>query len=180
MSGSVSTSEVMSSGGVDPRFYLRVILRRKWLILLVFALTVGASTIYTTRQPRVFAAQISLIIDSKEPRFLDSQIQDVNTDTNSYYWANKEYLETVRSQHQSELENLQKKHVARVAELESELKTLQEKYDSETALVKSNINEGTESLKASHAAEIEALKAAHEVELKSQETITRVCICELN
>lgn len=94
MSGSVSTGEVMSSGSVDPRFYLRVILRRKWLILLVFALTVGATTLYTTRQPRVYAAQISLIIDSKEPRFLDSQIQDVNTDNNSYYWANKEYLET--------------------------------------------------------------------------------------
>src|SRR6185312_1195707 len=94
MSGSVSTGEVLSSGTVDPRFYLRVILRRKWLILLVFALTVGATTLYTTRQPRVYAAQISLIIDSKEPRFLDSQIQDVNTDNNSYYWANKEYLET--------------------------------------------------------------------------------------
>lgn len=79
---------------MDPRFYLRVLLRRKWLILLVFSLVLGATTLYTTRQPRVYAAQISLIIDSKEPRFLDTQIQDVNSDTGSYYWANKEYLET--------------------------------------------------------------------------------------
>ncbi len=90
----MSTGEVLSSTGVDPKFYLRVIIRRKWLILLVFSLVVGATTLYTTRQPRVFAAQISLIIDSKEPRFLDNQIQDVNNDTTSYYWANKEYLET--------------------------------------------------------------------------------------
>jgi capsular exopolysaccharide synthesis family protein len=89
-----NSADVVSGGGVDPRFYLRVLLRRKWLILLVFSLVLGATTLYTTRQPRVYAAQISLIIDSKEPRFLDTQIQDVNSDTGSYYWANKEYLET--------------------------------------------------------------------------------------
>lgn len=94
MSATSTQTDVFGGGGQDPRFYLRVILRRKWLILLVFAVVVGASTLYTTRQPRVYAAQISLIIDPKEPRFLDSQIQDVNNDTGSYYWANKEYLET--------------------------------------------------------------------------------------
>jgi succinoglycan biosynthesis transport protein ExoP len=87
-------TDVFGGGGVDAKFYLRVMLRRKWLILLIFAVVVGATTLYTTRQPRVYAAQISLIIDPKEPRFLDNQIQDVNNDTGSYYWANKEYLET--------------------------------------------------------------------------------------
>lgn len=94
VSGSMTNGDVLSTSGTDPKFYLRVVFRRKWLILLVFAVVVGAATLYSTRQPRVYAAQISLIIDSKEPRFLDSQIQDVNTDTGSYYWANKEYLET--------------------------------------------------------------------------------------
>lgn len=94
MSASSTQSDVFGGGGADAKFYLRVVLRRKWLILLVFALVVGATTLYTTRQPRVYAAQISLIIDPKEPRFLDNQIQDVNNDTGSYYWANKEYLET--------------------------------------------------------------------------------------
>lgn len=90
----MTSSEVMSSGGVDPKYYLRVVLRRKWLILLVFAVAVGGSTLFTTRQPRVYASQISLIIEAKEPRFLDNQIQDVNNDTGGYYWANREYLET--------------------------------------------------------------------------------------
>lgn len=94
MSVSTTPSDVLSAGGVDPRFYLRIILRRKWLILLVFAVVVGGTSLYTTRQPKVYAAQISLIIDPKEPRFLDNQIQDINSDSSSYYWANKEYLET--------------------------------------------------------------------------------------
>lgn len=95
MSLTSNSADVVSGGsGVDPRFYFRVLLRRKWLILLVFMSVLGGATLYTTRQPRVYAAQISIIIDSKEPRFLDTQIQDVNNDTGSYYWANKEYLET--------------------------------------------------------------------------------------
>ncbi len=69
-------------------------MRRKWLILLVFGLTVAGATTWVSRQPRVYASQVSLIIDSKEPRFLDNQIQDVNNDNSSNYWANREYLET--------------------------------------------------------------------------------------
>lgn len=87
-------AEIQLNSSVDLRFYVRVLLKRKWLILLVFALVVGATTLWARNQPKVFAAQISLIIDSKEPRFLDNQIQDVNNDSTSAYWANKEYLET--------------------------------------------------------------------------------------
>jgi capsular exopolysaccharide synthesis family protein len=87
-------SEVIGTGSIDLRYYLRVLLKRKWLILLVFAVVVGATTLWARSQPKVYAAQISLIIDSKEPRFLDNQIQDVNNDSTSAYWANKEYIET--------------------------------------------------------------------------------------
>lgn len=87
-------SEVSGTGSIDLRYYLRVLLKRKWLILLVFAVVVGATTLWARSQPKVYAAQISLIIDSKEPRFLDNQIQDVNNDSTSAYWANKEYIET--------------------------------------------------------------------------------------
>lgn len=92
MSANSTQSEVF--GGPDARYYLRVILRRKWLILLVFAAVVAGVTLYTMRQPRVYASTVSIIIDAREPSFLGSQIQDVNSDTGSYYWANKENLET--------------------------------------------------------------------------------------
>lgn len=84
----------VNSTGIDPQYYLRVILQRKWLILLVFLSVVGATTLFTTRQPKVYSAQISLIIDPKEPRFLDSQIQDINNDSFGSFWSNKEYIET--------------------------------------------------------------------------------------
>lgn len=87
-------SEVVGSSGVDLRFYLRVLLKRKWLILLVFIPIVAATSLWARSQPKVYGAQISLIIDSKEPRFLDNQIQDVNSDSTSAFWANKEYIET--------------------------------------------------------------------------------------
>ncbi len=87
-----TTTQVFNNG--DPRYYLRVIKRRKWMILLVFATVAAGTILYTVRQPRVYGAQISLIIDAKEPRFLDQQIQDVNSETTGNYWANKEFLET--------------------------------------------------------------------------------------
>lgn len=88
----VETTQVFSNS--DPRYYLRVIGRRKWMILLVFMVVAVGVSLYTVRQPRVYRAQVSLIIDAKEPRFLDQQIQDVNTDSSGNYWANKEFLET--------------------------------------------------------------------------------------
>ncbi len=88
-----SVSDVNSSG-LDLRHTLRVVMRRKWLILLVFVAVVGVVALYATRQPKVYGAQTSIIIDPREPRFLDSQIQDVNADTYANFWANKEYVET--------------------------------------------------------------------------------------
>ncbi len=89
-----TTAQITGTSGVDPRFYLRVLFKRKWLILLVFAAVVGSTTLWARSQPKVYAAQTSLIIDPKEPRFLDNQIQDVNNDATSAYWANREYIET--------------------------------------------------------------------------------------
>lgn len=91
---SQTAAEIAGTTGIDPRFYLRALLKRKWLILLVFAAVVGGTTLWARSQPKVYAAQTSLIIDAKEPRFLDNQIQDVNSDSTSAYWANREYIET--------------------------------------------------------------------------------------
>jgi polysaccharide biosynthesis transport protein len=94
VSTSVANQEPARQTNTDPRVYLRALFRRKWLILFVFAAVTAGATFYTSRQPRVYAAQISLIIDPHQPRFLDNQIQDVNSENTSNFWANKEYLET--------------------------------------------------------------------------------------
>ncbi len=90
----IPSREVTDTGSIDPQYYLRVVLQRKWLILLVFLTVTGASTLYTARQPKVYSAAITLIIDPKEPRFLDNQIQDVNNDVYASFWSNREYVET--------------------------------------------------------------------------------------
>ncbi len=71
-----------------------MLIRHRWLIAIVFVVVAGAVALYSTRQPKVYGASISLIIDSREPRFLDNKIQDINSDSYSNYWVNKEYLET--------------------------------------------------------------------------------------
>jgi polysaccharide biosynthesis transport protein len=90
----VSTSSASEASSFDPRLLLRVVFRHKWLIASVFVVVSGAVALHSTRQPKVYAASISLIIDSREPRFLDNKIQDINADSYSNYWLNKEYLET--------------------------------------------------------------------------------------
>ena len=84
----------MLSQSIDVKFYRRLLTRRRWLILSVFAGVAGSVALFTLRQPKVYAATVSVIIDPKEPRFLDNQIQDVNNDLSGNYWVNKEYLET--------------------------------------------------------------------------------------
>ncbi|MBL9039820.1 MAG: GumC family protein, partial [Archangium sp.] len=88
------SSDDITSSGIDVKHFVRAVLRRKWLVVLVFLVVVGGVALFTSKQPKVYASQISLIIDPKEPRFLDSQIQDVNNDNYSNFWSNKEYIET--------------------------------------------------------------------------------------
>lgn len=71
-----------------------MVARRKWHVLLVFTAVVGAAAAWTIRQPKVYSAQASVIIDSTAPRFLDNDIKDVSSDTSGNYWASREYYST--------------------------------------------------------------------------------------
>jgi succinoglycan biosynthesis transport protein ExoP len=90
----VSNQDVVGSSPIDPKYYLRIVFRRKWLILAVFVVVVGSVAAWTIRQPKVYEAQASMIIDVAAPRFLDKDVQDVNADSYSNYWYNREYYET--------------------------------------------------------------------------------------
>jgi capsular exopolysaccharide synthesis family protein len=78
----------------DPIALLRVLSRRRWLVLSFVVSVVGLAAIYTLRQPKIYEASTSLIIDSTPPRFLDSQVQEVVDTGTGSYWYNKEYYET--------------------------------------------------------------------------------------
>jgi succinoglycan biosynthesis transport protein ExoP len=79
----------------DPAAVLRVLSRRRWLVGAVTLLVLAAVSIYTLRQPKIYEASTSLIIDASPPRFLDNtQMPEVVESGTGNYWFNKEYYET--------------------------------------------------------------------------------------
>ncbi len=93
MQAGLSKEDIIGSG-VDLKYLARAVLRRKWLVLAVFAVISGAVAVHTLRQPKVYEARASMIIDVTAPRFLDREVQDVTDNSYSNYWANREYYET--------------------------------------------------------------------------------------
>ncbi|WP_233261653.1 polysaccharide biosynthesis tyrosine autokinase [Vitiosangium sp. GDMCC 1.1324] len=79
---------------LDVMQYVRALWRRKWLIVGVTAVMVLVGTLHTLRQPKIYAASTSLIIDVAAPRVLDTEVKEVMGDERGNYWANKEYYQT--------------------------------------------------------------------------------------
>ncbi|OJT21818.1 capsular biosynthesis protein [Archangium sp. Cb G35] len=74
--------------------YVHAVWRRKWLILGVMAAVMLMGLFHTLRQPRIYTASTSLIIDVAAPRVLDTEVKEVMGDERGNYWANKEYYQT--------------------------------------------------------------------------------------
>src|SRR6266542_4756911 len=80
---------------VDLRAYWRVIMRRRWTIAGVFAAAVIVTLLVTLRQPKIYAASTSLIIEVSAPKVLNQkEVQDVVDTGATGYWMAKEYFET--------------------------------------------------------------------------------------
>ena len=79
---------------IDLRKYAETLLKRKWIILLVFVSAVAVTAVFTMRQPKIYAASTSLVIESSAPAVLGEQVRDaVDLGTGSY-WYSKEFYET--------------------------------------------------------------------------------------
>jgi succinoglycan biosynthesis transport protein ExoP len=80
---------------IDLRAYWRVIQRRRWVIVSVFAAAVLLTLLVTLRQTKIYAATATLIIDLNAPRVLNKdQVQDVVDNGVSSFLLSKEYYET--------------------------------------------------------------------------------------
>jgi len=80
---------------IDLRAYWRVIIRRRWVIASVFVAALLLTLLVTLRQPKVYAATATLIIDLNAPRVLDKEkVADVVDSGTGGYWYSKEYYET--------------------------------------------------------------------------------------
>ncbi|MEN9799557.1 MAG: hypothetical protein RL653_3254 [Pseudomonadota bacterium] len=80
---------------LDPRQFLLVLSRRRWIILSTLVLAVSVVSYRVLQERKIYAASASLIIEASAPKFLDErQVQEVVDPSEGSYWATKEYYET--------------------------------------------------------------------------------------
>ncbi len=84
-----------SASPLNLKHAVSVVFRRRWVILGTFIPIFAAVALYTLRQPKVYEASASMIIEIAPPHVLDSQVQEVSGDSASGgYWWSHEYTET--------------------------------------------------------------------------------------
>ena len=78
---------------LDLRELWIVILKRRWAITVFFLLVMTIVVIYTLKQPKVYQAAASIIIEPMAPEVLSGVREVVDLGTGGY-WTNKEFYET--------------------------------------------------------------------------------------
>lgn len=91
---SADLGEPLAEGlGIDLLEYLQI-LRRRWLVMvLTVAVVATGGLVYTIRQPRIYQAQVTLILRAPSIQPLGDGVEDLERGA-SYYWFNKDYRET--------------------------------------------------------------------------------------
>lgn len=79
--------------GFDLRRTLDVLLKRRWVILGVMVLVIGLVALKTLREPKIYTASVSLVIELQAPKVLGDQVQDV-AESGASFWQTKEFFET--------------------------------------------------------------------------------------
>lgn len=79
---------------IDLRRYLRVVLKRKWLIAAISITVLSLATLWTLRQTKIYRATSSILIETSAPKVLGQGVSEVvDLGTGSYWW-NQEYFNT--------------------------------------------------------------------------------------
>lgn len=95
-----SSSAPPSEGGEDVALsetllrYLGVLRRRYRLLVVVLVAGVALSVLYTMRQPKIYAATATVVVNPQAPRVFGSQTDDVIELGAGSYWSNQEYYNT--------------------------------------------------------------------------------------
>jgi len=79
---------------IDLRHYLQVVEKRKWLIAAVAAATLAVTLIYTLRQPKIYSATATVLVETSAPQVLGQSVNEVVDLGTGSYWYNKEYFNT--------------------------------------------------------------------------------------
>jgi polysaccharide biosynthesis transport protein len=78
---------------VDLRGYWRVVRKRWPIMVLVVAIALAVTFVYTYRQPKIYEATCQLVIETMSPQVLQG-VKDVVELGTGNYWAAKEFYET--------------------------------------------------------------------------------------
>jgi polysaccharide biosynthesis transport protein len=76
------------------RRYAEILRRRLWIVLAIVALGITASVLYTLRQPKIYAATATVIVNPQAPRVFGSDVQEVIELGTTSYWSTQEYYNT--------------------------------------------------------------------------------------
>jgi len=71
-----------------------IIRRRLWVVLAILAVGVTGSVLYTMRQPKIYAATTTVVVNPQAPRVLGSDQDAVIELGAGSYWSNQEYYNT--------------------------------------------------------------------------------------
>jgi capsular exopolysaccharide synthesis family protein len=71
-----------------------VLSKRKWWVLGCLFLAAAATLVFTSRQPKVYRATASVIIEAQPPRVLSGVKDVVELGASSNYWSLREYFQT--------------------------------------------------------------------------------------
>lgn len=74
--------------------YLELLRKRYLIIAAVVALGVTLAVLYTMRQPKIYRASASVIIDPQPPQVFGSKVQEVIQLGTGGYWTNQDYYNT--------------------------------------------------------------------------------------
>jgi succinoglycan biosynthesis transport protein ExoP len=73
--------------------YALVLRRRIWIVAAVVALGLTAGVLYTMRQPKIYGATATVVVNPTSPRVFGSREEVIELGTGSY-WSNQEYYNT--------------------------------------------------------------------------------------
>ena len=74
--------------------YVRVLIERRWLVLGALVLGMIAFSVWAMRQPRIYQASASILVEATPPQIFGAEVRDVEQVGPGQYYAMQDYLQT--------------------------------------------------------------------------------------
>lgn len=89
-----ATAQASEDKNLNLTFYFEILLKRRWALLVTFVAAVSLTAVTTMRQPKIYAASASIVIDMSLPQILGEGVREAVEVGSGAYYFQKEYYET--------------------------------------------------------------------------------------